>query len=695
MILKSNPTSTSQNCLVSSPLFCPCNKDLRVSLFSNNFPLKRRNGRTCDWNSISSRRNWIIFKGCISGGGGGPGTGRHHSLRARDVSSSARVIVLKRFPEDPELEESSANSSSRDFSTSSSNNNHNFVGFEEDPFVDKLRTQLGVIHPLPSPRINRNIVGLFVFFFFVGVVFDKLWTSRKKNNSDTSRNDGKFGGLWRSQVQMPASLSTFLEKDLQRKESVEWVNMVLGKLWKVYRGGLENWIIGLLQPVIDNLKKPDYVERVEIKQFSLGDEPLSVRSVERKTSRRANDLQYQIGLRYTGGARMLLLLSLKFGLLPIAVPVGVRDFDIDGELWVKLRLIPTVPWVGAVSWAFVSLPKIKVELSPFRLFNLMTIPVLSMFLKKLLTEDLPKLFVRPKKIVLDFEKGKAVGPVANDIKPGEVQEGNKDYTGELSVTLVDAQKLSYFYGKTDPYVILFLGDQVIRSKKNSQTTVIGPPGAPIWNQDFHLLVENPRKQKLFIEVKDSLGFTEFTVGTAEIDLGSLEDTVPTDRIVSLRGGWTQFGKSSAGELLLRLTYKAYVEDEEDERTEPNLQDKYASDDELDAAIYEQNGVDSSSSSEKESFMDVLAALIVSEEFLGIVASEAGVAKPLNNSKNASDSRLTGTTIGSVRQASVSDSENSDGGSGNFRGSALLWLAVVTSISVLIAMNMGGSSIFNP
>nr|GLL37570.1 hypothetical protein DCAR_025336 [Ipomoea trifida]GMC53192.1 tricalbin-3-like [Ipomoea batatas]GMC86859.1 tricalbin-3-like [Ipomoea batatas]GMD43661.1 tricalbin-3-like [Ipomoea batatas]GMD88492.1 tricalbin-3-like [Ipomoea batatas] len=37
-------------------------------------------------------------------------------------------------------------------------------------------------------------------------------------------------------------------------------------------------------------------------------------------------------------------------------------------------------------------------------------------------------------------------------------------------------------GKTDPYVILRLGDQVIRSKRNSQTTVIGPPGEPIWNQ---------------------------------------------------------------------------------------------------------------------------------------------------------------------------------------------------------------------
>lgn len=560
--------------------------------------------------------------------------------------------------------------------------------------MDKLRTQLGVIHPIPSPPISRNIAGLFVFFFLVGVVFDKVWTFGKRKKVEGGGGGSGSGGLGWPQV--PTSFSLFLEKDLQRKESVEWVNMVLGKLWKVYRGGVENWLVGLLQPVIDDLKKPDYVERVEIRQFSLGDEPLSVRNVERRTSRRVNDLQYQIGLRYTGGARMLLMLSLKFGIIPIVVPVGVRDFDIDGELWVKLRLIPREPYVGAVSWAFVSLPKIKFELSPFRLFNLMAIPVLSMFLTKLLTEDLPRLFVRPKKIVLDFQKGKAVGPVANDFKSGEVQEGNKDFSGELSATLVDARNLSYvFFGKTDPYVILSLGDQSIRSKKNSQTTVIGPPGEPIWNQDFHMLVANPRKQKLFIQVKDSLGFTDLTIGTAEVDLGSLQDTVPTDRIVVLQGGWGPFRKGSSGEILLRLTYKAYVEDEEDDRSEEDSIDVDASDDELSDSDqpnveYEKGERDSSNETDKESFMDVLAALIVSEEFQGIVASETG------NTKRLDDVSTTGSTIPrsrglngeSIPSNSIDDPEDS-------RGSALFWLAVITSILVLVAINVGGSSFFNP
>lgn len=666
-----------------NPSPCPCKSN-------GNSLVTRRSSRgklglDSSWR-YRIRAKWAI-RACVNGGD-------YHNFDMQITNSArrgARDIVIKRFAD--ELDAYGRVSEELEVSSRSSNN---FASFQEDPFVDKLRTQLGVMHPLPSPPINRNIFGLFALFFFVGIVFDKVWTSRKSN---AKSNNGGNSGIW---SQVPANLSSLLEKDLQRKESVEWVNMVLGKLWKVYKPRIENWIIGLLQPVIDNLKKPDYVQRVEIKQFSLGDEPLSVRSVERKTSRRVNDLQYQIGLRYTGGARMLLMLSLKFGVIPISVPVGVRNFDIDGELWVKLRLIQTEPWIGAVSWAFVSLPKIKLDLSPFRLFNLMAIPVLSMFLKKLLTEDLPRLFVRPKKIVLDFQKGKTVGPIPSDPKSGqseqpkagEMQEGNKDFAGELSVTLVDARKLSYIiYGKTDPYVNLRLGDQVIRSKRNSQTTVIGPPGEPIWNQDFHMFVTNPRGQKLYIEAKDSFGFTDLTIGSGEVDLVSLEDTVPTDKIVILRG-WGLLGPRPVGEILLRLTYKAYVEDEEDERIEARSKYLDASDDEssdLDeryTAVYEQRGKSVSSGTDKESFMDLLAALIVSEEFQGIVASETGNTKSVDDFKTRVSTSRQRTPSRSVQQTSDTVPEN-------FGESPLFWLAIITSISVLIALNVSGSSIFNP
>ncbi|KAG7600057.1 C2 domain [Arabidopsis suecica] len=659
---------------VSRPLLCPCSYERRA-VVSPKSRVLRRNFKVSNFRLVSCGVR-----------------GDSKNLRLTDFSrKAANRFLFSRFSNEFKVEETSQESLIHD-------DQNNYSNFREDPIVDKLRTQLGVIHPLPSPTINRSVIGLFVFFFFVGVAFDKLWTWRQ-----TGGDGGQRGlGPW---PQVPTSFSLFLEKDLQRKESVEWVNMVLGKLWKVYRAGIENWLVGLLQPVIDDLKKPDYVQRVEIKQFSLGDEPLSVRNVERRTSRRANDLQYQIGLRYTGGARMLLMLSLKFGIIPIVVPVGVRDFDIDGELWVKLRLIPTQPWVGAVSCSFVSLPKVTFQLAAFRLFNLMGIPVLSMFLTKLLTEDLPRLFVRPKKIVLDFQKGKAVGPVSEDLKSGEMQEGNKDFVGELSVTLVDAQKLRYmFSGKTDPYAILRLGDQVIRSKRNSQTTVIGAPGQPIWNQDFQFLVSNPREQILQIEVNDRLGFADMAIGTGEVDLRFLQDTVPTDRIVVLRGGWSLFGKGSAGEILLRLTYKAYVEEEKDDKTNVKAIDTDASDDEMsyseELGSFVRNEKVSSDDIGQESFTNVLSALIVSEEFQGIVSSEAGDSKISGgDSLGAPVPSKADSSNGSESNSDVSDSdllvENSGRGTGGDGGLALLWFGIITGILVLVAINMEGTSFFNP
>lgn len=267
------------------------------------------------------------------------------------------------------------------------------------------------------------------------------------------------------------------------------------------------------------------------------------------------------------------------------------------------------------------------------------------------------------------------------------------------LTLVDARKLSYVrIGKTDPYVVLRLGDQEIRSKKNSQTTVIGPPGEPIWNQDFLLFVANPRKQRLQIEVIDSLGFNDVSLGAGEVELGSLQDTVPSDRIVTLQSGWRFFRRQSSGEILLRLTYKAYVEDEEDEKddwVEREVESDTSDGEVLDYdPASELSGEKESSTNyvrERESFVDDLAALLLSEEFQGIVASEKGYSKASDESyypasmasrnrvRNADDPPLQPTT-------SLIESNSS----------SLIWLAAITSIAVLIARNVGGSgSIFNP
>lgn len=150
-------------------------------------------------------------------------------------------------------------------------------------------------------------------------------------------------------------------------------------------------------------------------------------------------------------------------------------------------------------------------------------------------------------------------------------------------------------------------------------------------------------------------------------MGSLKDTVPTDRIVVLQGGWGFLGKGSSGEILLRLTYKAYVEDEEDDKTLVDSIDIDVSDDELsdseEANVIDEKGVrDSVYEADKESFMDVLAALIVSEEFQGIVASETGFTKVLDNGSNTG-SRLSKSPVAKAESTPPTNSDNSEGSGG--------------------------------
>lgn len=100
--------------------------------------------------------------------------------------------------------------------------------------------------------------------------------------------------------------------------------------------------------------------------------------------------------------------------------------------------------------------------------------------------------------------------------------------------------------------------------------------------------------------------------------------------MTLQGGWNILGRQSAGEILLRLTYKAYVEDEEDDWVEREVESDSSDDEDLD---YDQpsdlSGEPRNTTNyarERESFMNVLADLLVSEEFQGIVASDMGYPK---------------------------------------------------------------------
>ncbi len=53
-----------------------------------------------------------------------------------------------------------------------------------------------------------------------------------------------------------------------------------------------------------------------------------------------SDINGIVDVRYTGGARMLLLVEIGRGAWTVKVPVLVSDLDLECKLWLKLRLAP-------------------------------------------------------------------------------------------------------------------------------------------------------------------------------------------------------------------------------------------------------------------------------------------------------------------------------------------------------------------
>ena len=369
--------------------------------------------------------------------------------------------------------------------------------------------------------------------------------------------------------------------------------------WRVYQRGLERWFASLLQPVFDGLvadgQVPRFVQRLRILEFTLDHEAPSFSSMRRRTSRKDSDLNGVVDLRYTGGARMLLLLEVGQARWRVKVPVLVSDVDLECATWIKVRLAPMCPYVGTLSLAFVGQPDVKVQLSPYNRVRLMRIPILQAYLTRLFTVDLPGVMVLPRRLEINIPPAvtavaeAAVGrdavmrAVATAVLQADALETAlaaalplgpqsaaggvslpDSFVGELCVTLHEARDLPVwgFPWQSNPYCRLTLGSQAVRSRRDDATSHAGSHRAPVWNQEFQLLVEDAAAQVLTIDVRDSHITGRADVGRIEFSLASM----PADGAVTL---WLPVsappatGARDEGELKLSLVYKPFQDDEDD------------------------------------------------------------------------------------------------------------------------------------
>ncbi|KNC48284.1 integral membrane single C2 domain-containing protein [Thecamonas trahens ATCC 50062] len=322
-------------------------------------------------------------------------------------------------------------------------------------------------------------------------------------------------------LQRQAASLMDLKFEESRLESVEWLNVVLQRIFNVSHIAFDEYMRETLDPWLEYYKPPGCSE-FRFSRFELGKRAPYIKSVRvHRCSADCHDavaefdtFQLDLDLEYRGGG--VSVASAKMGLLKI--PISIKDLSIVG----KVRLIITIDtenYVRICHVSFLGKPDIDVTIKPLKGVDLLGVPALSGWLRSLITNGVADMMSWPKRYTYD---------VADWAVPTPDELVRK----RLVVTIRGGRALQGVdsSGTSDPFVVLRLGAEGEQHK----TRVIQSALGPVWNESFVFYITDVRPLSLFLEVYDEDRLLKNTLlGTATVGLQAEVDTYRVKKSVSV------------------------------------------------------------------------------------------------------------------------------------------------------------------
>ncbi|GCB63724.1 hypothetical protein scyTo_0013238, partial [Scyliorhinus torazame] len=216
---------------------------------------------------------------------------------------------------------------------------------------------------------------------------------------------------------------------------------------------------------------------------------------------------------------------------------GVKSVQMHGVLRVILEpLIGDMPLVGAISLFFLRRPLLEINWTG--LTNLLDIPGLNGMSDTIILDIISNYMVLPNRIAV---------PLVNEVQLAELRFPVPK--GLLRIHLIEAQDLQrkdtfmkgLVKGKSDPYGVLYVGNQMFQSKTIKESL------NPKWNEVYEALIyENPG-QELEIELFDEDPDKDDFLGSLNIDLVEVQKAQFVDQ-------WFTLDEVSSGKLHLKLEW---------------------------------------------------------------------------------------------------------------------------------------------
>ncbi|KAI0567460.1 EF hand [Gracilaria domingensis] len=184
------------------------------------------------------------------------------------------------------------------------------------------------------------------------------------------------------------------------------IYLSLSTLWRLFRKSTNGIVKDVLQPVLNDMQFPDFVQSVKITNLTLGESPCLLRRIQRLPSRALNEIQYRYSLRLVGDKEGRINMDVVIRLPALnrllTVPICISALDIDAKVWLGLTVVPYKPWLRFAQWALTGMPTVRMNISVANIIPITAIPVLSNVLRRILTVDLPREFMFPKTQLVDL-----------------------------------------------------------------------------------------------------------------------------------------------------------------------------------------------------------------------------------------------------------------------------------------------------
>ncbi|XP_073692700.1 extended synaptotagmin-2-A-like [Garra rufa] len=313
-------------------------------------------------------------------------------------------------------------------------------------------------------------------------------------------------------------------------ERVEWLNKTVKQMWPYVCQFVEKLFRGTIEPAIKEANA--HLSTFSFTKVDLGDKPLRINGVKvysENVDKRQIIMDLQIS--YVGNTEIDVDVKRYY------CRAGIKSIQLHGVLRVILEpLLGNMPLVGALSLFFLKKPLLDINWTG--LTNILDIPGLNGFSDHKIQDIISTYMVLPNRITV---------PLIGEVELAQLRFPMPK--GVLRIHFLEAQNLEIkdtylgglIKGKSDPYGMLLVSNQLFRSKTIKECL------HPKWNEVYEALVYEHSGQHLEIELFDEDPDKDDFLGSLMIDLSELHKEQKVDE-------WFDLEDVTSGRLHLKLEW---------------------------------------------------------------------------------------------------------------------------------------------